>query len=193
MPLPEVVSSRLFSFRTCSLTPENNISVFLNNGDGTFAPHVTYEVGANPLAVHAKDVDSDLDIDIVTANNMGNSVSVLKNNGNGTFALKQDYYVGAGPYSVFIADCGEDSNGDMEIICANNDADTITVLFTNTPPIIEIIEPDGIDDEADTNYTIRWTDFDPEDNATISLYCHTISMEINKLVVRIRKRIKVFD
>ncbi|UCE38187.1 MAG: VCBS repeat-containing protein, partial [Thermoplasmata archaeon] len=161
----------------------DNVSVFLNNDDGTFAPHVTYEVGENPLSVHAKDIDSDLDIDLVTANNMDNTVSVLKNNGNGTFALKQDYYVGAGPYSVFVADCGEDLNGDMEIICANNDADSITILFTNSPPSIEILEPDGIDDEADSSYTIIWVDSDPEDNATISLYYYNQTSKIWELIV----------
>jgi len=47
---------------------------------------------------------------------------------------------------------------------------TVTVIY---PPSITIIEPDGIDDIADCSFTIQWTDDDPDDNATISLYYDT--------------------
>jgi hypothetical protein len=148
----------------------NNVSVFINKGDGTFFNHVTYKVGANPLSVYCNDLDGDNDIDIVTANNQGNSVSILKNYGNGSFAPKIDKFVGAGPYSVCVEDIDEDSFQDMEIITANNLADSISILITNTAPTISFIEPNGINDVADTQYSITWMDFDPDDNANISLY-----------------------
>ena len=37
------------------------------------------------------------------------------------------------------------------------------------------MEPDGVNDTADTSFTIQWTDDDPDDNATISLYYDTDS------------------
>ena len=40
----------------------------------------------------------------------------------------------------------------------------------NDDPSITIIEPDGIGDTADSSFTITWTDDDPEENASISLY-----------------------
>ncbi|MDI6793802.1 MAG: hypothetical protein QME81_13215 [bacterium] len=40
----------------------------------------------------------------------------------------------------------------------------------NVAPTISITEPDGVNDMADTFYTIRWTDADPDDNALVSLY-----------------------
>ena len=43
----------------------------------------------------------------------------------------------------------------------------------NIAPSIAIVEPDGVNDNADTSYTITWTDSDPDDNAQISLYYDT--------------------
>ncbi|MCP4344765.1 MAG: hypothetical protein GY795_04470 [Desulfobacterales bacterium] len=51
---------------------------------------------------------------------------------------------------------------------------TVTHQATvNTPPDIEISEPDGADDTTDRYFTITWTDSDPDDNAQISLYYDT--------------------
>ena len=44
---------------------------------------------------------------------------------------------------------------------------------SNTPPTLNLTEPDGLDDTADTSYTITWTDEDPEEDALISLYYDT--------------------
>jgi Big-like domain-containing protein/FG-GAP repeat protein/K319-like protein len=49
---------------------------------------------------------------------------------------------------------------------------TVTVVY---PPTISIIEPDGVGDVADTGFTIRWNDADPDNNASISLYYDTNS------------------
>ncbi len=44
---------------------------------------------------------------------------------------------------------------------------TIAVIH---PPSITLLEPDGLDDTADSSFTIRWDDADADDDATISLY-----------------------
>jgi hypothetical protein len=41
---------------------------------------------------------------------------------------------------------------------------------TNSPPTLEILEPDGKDDLANTSYLIQWIDDDPEDDAIITLF-----------------------
>lgn len=46
----------------------------------------------------------------------------------------------------------------------------LSVINPNVKPVIEIIEPDGVDDVADEFYIIKWTDKDPDDNAIINLY-----------------------
>ena len=40
----------------------------------------------------------------------------------------------------------------------------------NNPPLIQLVEPDGANDIADTEYMIRWIDSDADDDASISLY-----------------------
>lgn len=49
---------------------------------------------------------------------------------------------------------------------------TVTVVY---PPTISIIEPDGVGDVANTAFTVRWNDADPDTNASISLYYDTNS------------------
>jgi formylglycine-generating enzyme required for sulfatase activity len=50
-----------------------------------------------------------------------------------------------------------------------------SLLITHEPaaniaPTIQIIQPDGINDACDETYLITWIDFDPDNNASISLY-----------------------
>ncbi len=52
--------------------------------------------------------------------------------------------------------------------------DSVTVAI-NTPPSITVIQPDGVEDIADSGFIIRWSDADPDDNAAISLYYDTDS------------------
>ena len=48
----------------------------LNNGDGTFAHHITYAAGDGTVSIGIDDVDGDLDPDLVAANFFGGSASV---------------------------------------------------------------------------------------------------------------------
>ena len=53
----------------------------------------------------------------------------------------------------------------------------------NAPPSITITEPNGVGDNADTTYTITWNDFDPDDDAQISLYYNTIPTNIGGTLI----------
>ncbi|MCK5559947.1 MAG: VCBS repeat-containing protein [Thermoplasmata archaeon] len=151
---------------------DNNVTVLLNRGNGTYAAGVNYAVGYGPLSVYAADIDKDDDMDIVTANLIEDTVSILINNGDGTFSPQLERSVGDGPYSVFLADIDEYPDNDMNIITANNNADSVTILISNIPPVITLQEPDGVEDtvKVNTSYTIKWTDDDPDDDASIILY-----------------------
>jgi len=46
----------------------DNVSVLLNNGDGTYAASVNYNAGDYPLSVCAGDLDGDYDLDLAVAN-----------------------------------------------------------------------------------------------------------------------------
>jgi hypothetical protein len=43
-------------------------------------------------------------------------------------------------------------------------------VFYNDAPTITVTDPDGASDLGDADYTIRWTDDDPDNDATIALY-----------------------
>ncbi|MBO6792631.1 MAG: VCBS repeat-containing protein [Balneolaceae bacterium] len=75
---------------------QNKLSVFTNDGDGTFSGPTNYTT-ANSFQVEAKDVNNDGAIDLVTSNNNANMMSVFINNGSGsgTFASKADYANGS--------------------------------------------------------------------------------------------------
>ena len=56
----------------------NNVSVFLNNGDGTFSAKTDYTAGDHPISVFSSDLDGDGDMDLAVAIG-GDYVSVLLN------------------------------------------------------------------------------------------------------------------
>ena len=108
---------------------DNDVSVLMGNGDGTFQTQQTYAVGAGPSSVALADLNNDGILDIVVANSASNTVSVLTGNGNGTFHTQQTYAVGCDPTSVALADINND--GIPDIIVANSVSNTVSVLMGN--------------------------------------------------------------
>src|SRR5262249_27945433 len=51
-----------------------NVSVLLNNGNGTFAAPVNYLAGTQPTSIAVADVDGDLDLDLLIANSGSDNV-----------------------------------------------------------------------------------------------------------------------
>ena len=94
----------------------NSLSVFINNGDGTFAAKVDYATGSNPHAVTADDFDGDGNLDIAVANNASNTMSIFTNNGDGTFAAKVDYSGLASPYDIQSGDLNGDGRPEMVVV-----------------------------------------------------------------------------
>ena len=76
---------------------DNDVSVLLGNGDGTFQNQMTYAVGTGPDAIVAGDFTGDGRTDLAVANYGSNDVSVLLGNGDGTFQNQVTYAVGTGP------------------------------------------------------------------------------------------------
>jgi hypothetical protein len=92
-----------------------HVSIFLNNGDGTFPPHNQYSVDVWPVFVALGDIDGDVDLDMVVVNGNSDNISVLKNFGNGTFTFDVLYDVGRKPFSVAMADWDGDSDLDLAV------------------------------------------------------------------------------
>lgn len=106
---------------------DNDVSVFIGNGDGTFQPRVNYNSGTGPSSVAIADLNGDGKPDLAVANQTANTVSVLLNNGNGTFQNHADFPTANGPSSVAIGDLNGDGKLDLAVACGNN----VSLLFGN--------------------------------------------------------------
>ncbi len=107
----------------------HTISILKNNGNGVFAAKVDYSTGNFPTSLTTADIDNDGDMDVVTLSINPKTISVLKNNGVGTFSPKTDYPTGnstSGPRSIASADV--DGDGDMDLLTANVNSKTVSVL-----------------------------------------------------------------
>jgi hypothetical protein len=107
----------------------NQVSVLMGNGDGSFGPQMTYDVGAGPFAVVAADFTGNGRLDLAVANSGDNDVSVLLNKGDGTFESQATYTVGSQPQALVAGDFRGDGRIDLAI--ANSGENTVSVLPGN--------------------------------------------------------------
>jgi len=103
------------------------MSVFLNNGDGTFALRTDYPAGNIPAGIFSADLDGDGDNDLAVAVHGDTDVSVLLNNGDGTFAPRVDFVVGYAPSGLTSADF--DGDGDQDLVTTNYSGNSVSVLL----------------------------------------------------------------
>jgi len=119
---------------------DNTVSVFLGNGDGTFASRTDYAVGNSPVWVSSGDFTGSGILDLAVANNgaptstaTGNTVSILLGqsnaNGspNGTFGAHTDFPAGNGPASIAVADYNID--GRLDLAVADQTDNAVSLLL----------------------------------------------------------------
>lgn len=108
---------------------DDNISVLLNNGNGTFAAAVNTSVAANPNSIAAGDVNGDGKADLVAAFGAGNSVNVLLNSGTGTFPTPFSVAVGDFQKFVTLQDFNADGKLDLGLVLsAGTSSNSVAIL-----------------------------------------------------------------
>lgn len=115
---------------------DNNVSVILGNGDGTFNPATNYPVGTHPRFAAIGDFNGDGKMDLAVANSgpfnstAPSNVSILLGNGDGTFQPAVNYTVGVRPNSLVVGDFNRDGKLDLAV---DNDTTTgiVNILFGN--------------------------------------------------------------
>jgi hypothetical protein len=104
----------------------NALSIFLNEGDGSFGQRKNYKTGVGPLSVAIGDLNGDGKNDVASAGR-SYALSVMLNSGSGRFKLTRQSAVGAEPVSLAISDLNED--GKPDVVTANAEANTVSVLL----------------------------------------------------------------
>jgi len=112
------------------------ISVFIGNGNGTFASKVDYPTGKKPYDLLMGYIDQDTNLDLISVNRSHDDISVLRGNGNGTFKTEVDFDVGHYPEYATLGDFNNDSLLDIAVCNAWN-FDSVSVLLGDTGTIFK--------------------------------------------------------
>ncbi|MCX7705802.1 MAG: VCBS repeat-containing protein [bacterium] len=134
---------------------DQNISVFLGNGQGAFHPASVYQFGdnSNPYDIVSADFNRDGAQDLVVARVSSLNLALLAGNNDGSFTPAGEFPVEAGyPRAVCTGDF--DRNGTIDIAVARGENDGISVFYNL---LIEQgdIGADGVLDISDVILCLR--------------------------------------
>jgi hypothetical protein len=108
---------------------DGTASILLGNGNGTFLGQTTFATGSGPAGIIAANLTG-TNTDLAVADESANSVGILIGNGDGTFIAPISLPSGNSPIAVAAADLT--GGGSIDVISANNTANTVTVTLNNT-------------------------------------------------------------
>ena len=112
----------------------DDVSVLLNNGNGSFAAPRRYPGTENPVDITAADLNGDGDIDLAVADGVTNDVVRLINQGEGQarFVESQTYRIGVTPNAITAGDL--DRDGDLDLALVPGDPGAPSVLYNGEFP-----------------------------------------------------------
>jgi len=117
----------------------NNVSVLLGNGDGTFQQQTTWATDQVPESIVVGDFNGDDIPDMAVADTNGNCVSILIGNGDGSFQNEITYPVGHGPVSIATGDFNND--GVADLVVADYTAPDVSVMLGNGDGTFQAASP----------------------------------------------------
>lgn len=106
------------------------VSVVLNNANGSFSLNIPFGVAGEPTGVTLGDYDGDGDLDIAASLVDTDQIALLINNGLGVFPAQQTQSLG-GTTPRAIASADVDGDGDVDIATANGGTDNAGVLLND--------------------------------------------------------------
>ena len=107
----------------------NNVSLLLGNGDGTFKCQTTLSVGTAPCSVALGDLNGDGNLEIVAGNGGSNNISILLGYGNGSFDRQINYASPTMPCFVKLANLNGPCFPELDIIIADSASNDIRILI----------------------------------------------------------------
>ncbi|MCX7752136.1 MAG: VCBS repeat-containing protein [Blastocatellia bacterium] len=107
---------------------QDQIVVYLGNGDGTFRRFKSYAVGDGPVALAVGDVNQDGRTDVIVANMLADSLSIAYGRGDGTFErIVHVPVIGKRPRSIVAGDFNRD--GYVDAAVANMGSNDIAIFL----------------------------------------------------------------
>ncbi len=101
-------------------TGNDNVSVLLGNGNGTFSPQSVFSTVIRPTAVAVGDFRHNGKLDLVVAGNNQFMAGIMLGNGNGSFQAVQNFSAGSGSYGVAVGDFNGDGKLDAAVTDYSN-------------------------------------------------------------------------
>lgn len=99
-----------------SNSQSGNISILMNQGNGSFNVSNTYSTAAFPRAISIADINLDGYLDIAIANINSNSISIFMNDNTGSFYSPTTLMAGTFPSDLLFADVDNDADADLLVI-----------------------------------------------------------------------------
>lgn len=114
---------------------DNNLSIFLGNGDGTFQDPVTLKptTGAGPISIATGEFNStaNINVGLAVANETDSTLTILLGNGDGTFAAAPGSPIKVGTHPTSVVAATLTTGGQTDLLVANQQSNTVSVLLGN--------------------------------------------------------------